>query len=403
MKAFSLPNEFHAPGYYAVLAQRWEQQFCLAHQLPYHPPEPLPQSTALRNCPRCAAIGYHSPVYQWAWLTQCPIHGVPLTAACPDCQAPWPSVVELLERHCPGCGWPVPRHQLSSLEAFSTPWSAIDSVRAVHRDYRSVAKARLTASENSPHALDEHQSIAIEHRDFASIYVHQFPYSHRQLLAQQAWLQPVTCFRFALSAKRVDGKSGGRQAFDHLASGWRRQVETQILKAIERDRQGPLVIPRFYAMEFEGLAADTDCVLMALTYWRKLVKTRPDHAPPRSRYFDQGAGSYPLIPVPMARVALATEDDQDSGFLCAVQFPIPLRLMRRMYYLDLWWCFQSLCIYFEVLKAQRDAIHSNTLYRTLPLWAWPGRSYNEAMGIFIHGQHQVELVIPTARLSWSLK
>lgn len=411
LNAFVRANEFHPPGYYAILAQRWEQQFCQTHRLPYYAPEPVPLSMALRNCPLCAAAGYHSLVYQWAWLSHCPVHRTSLVGLCPECHDPWPSVVDLLQRQCPGCGWPIHRQQLCQRQAFTNSWLAIEALRDLQQDYASIAKARLTAVDPSRHALDEHQSIAIGHPDFASIYAYQFPGRHAQLLTQQTSVQPVTCFRFPLPVARrgkyrspSPERPDGRSVLGHLAPGWRRRVKIQIIKAIECYRQRPLVIPRFCPMEFEGLDGDTDCFLMAFIYWQKLVGNRPDHPPPHSRYFDQGAGSYPLIPVPMEWLSLATDGaDQVSGFLLPSRFPVPLEVTQRVYELDLWWCFKSLLTYFDTLKSQRDAPGFTSLGAAAPDWAWPGRPYNEAMGIFVNRQRALELVIPTARLSWSLE
>jgi len=44
----------------------------------------------LRWCPKCAAVGFHSPLFQLEIITGCPIHGVPLKSTCHQCGASTP-------------------------------------------------------------------------------------------------------------------------------------------------------------------------------------------------------------------------------------------------------------------------------------------------------------------------
>ncbi len=71
----------------------------------------------LRWCKKCAAIGFHSPLFQIEVIHDCPIHAWPLLSGCPSCKAkiPYRLSRQVLEMPfgCPFCGHdfaPVLRH-----------------------------------------------------------------------------------------------------------------------------------------------------------------------------------------------------------------------------------------------------------------------------------------------------
>ncbi|MCW9012300.1 MAG: hypothetical protein OQL06_00840 [Gammaproteobacteria bacterium] len=60
--------------------------------------------TYRRQCPKCAALLYHTDLYIFEWLTHCPIHHIALTKVCPCCHLPWPDRGAIAKRDCPTCG-----------------------------------------------------------------------------------------------------------------------------------------------------------------------------------------------------------------------------------------------------------------------------------------------------------
>lgn len=62
--------------------------------------------SAKRHCPACAHLLYHCGVFEYPWLTHCPIHGCALTRTCPTCGNPWPTLEQLTKRPCAHCGIP---------------------------------------------------------------------------------------------------------------------------------------------------------------------------------------------------------------------------------------------------------------------------------------------------------
>ena len=65
----------------------------------YLPTKYRPES----HCPHCAKIKYHSYIFDFPWLKECPIHHVHLESKCPDCDERWPSVSELGRSKCKTC------------------------------------------------------------------------------------------------------------------------------------------------------------------------------------------------------------------------------------------------------------------------------------------------------------
>lgn len=58
----------------------------------------------IKNCPKCAKVGYHCGYFNAPWMTKCHIHGEILTKKCPECSDWWPSFSGLKLRTCSTCG-----------------------------------------------------------------------------------------------------------------------------------------------------------------------------------------------------------------------------------------------------------------------------------------------------------
>lgn len=74
-------------------------------------------------CPSCMKIGFHSFVFDYKWLEQCPVHKEDLITTCPDCNAQWPTYSELATKKCLTCGpkinfFKLPNKPINSIESF---------------------------------------------------------------------------------------------------------------------------------------------------------------------------------------------------------------------------------------------------------------------------------------------
>ncbi len=70
------------------------------------------RDTQLRYCPKCAAVGYHSPIFQQVGLRLCPIHEVALRSDCEGCGRVYSRLIlSTYAAHCWACScghslWP---------------------------------------------------------------------------------------------------------------------------------------------------------------------------------------------------------------------------------------------------------------------------------------------------------
>jgi hypothetical protein len=109
----------------------------------------LPQSHRksvdyLRWCSKCAAFGFHTPIFQLAIVSDCPIHGIPLHSHCKHCNAQIPyrfrDDVMLAPFACPSCA----KEFASSMRDPRTK-----SFRSKPRDYTALENViRLMAFED---------------------------------------------------------------------------------------------------------------------------------------------------------------------------------------------------------------------------------------------------------------
>jgi len=79
-----------------------------------------------RQCVSCAKKAYHSVLFEYGWLTHCPVHNEKLVSKCPECNSNWPKASELQRRKCNLCGIQRTMEMLIENNAFnSKPYEEI--------------------------------------------------------------------------------------------------------------------------------------------------------------------------------------------------------------------------------------------------------------------------------------
>lgn len=89
------------------------------------------------NCHKCSVAGLHTPIFDFPWVTHCPVHSVKLMNRCAQCNQTWPTMAELAKRECSACGTNVSfedltRHRFrkseSQFDDFDAHKNLIDSI-----------------------------------------------------------------------------------------------------------------------------------------------------------------------------------------------------------------------------------------------------------------------------------
>jgi hypothetical protein len=56
------------------------------------------------QCPECARLIFHTNLFNYSWIKQCPVHRKNLVDECPECGKKWPDSKGLDKNDCPCCG-----------------------------------------------------------------------------------------------------------------------------------------------------------------------------------------------------------------------------------------------------------------------------------------------------------
>ena len=89
-----------------------------------------------RQCPECAYGHFHTSLYDYPWVKVCPIHLIPLTINCPNCEKPWPNIQEIDKRNCEVCG----RHSIDITTPFESLKLNFPSTSPVRPYYELIEK-----------------------------------------------------------------------------------------------------------------------------------------------------------------------------------------------------------------------------------------------------------------------
>lgn len=95
-----------------------------ANVLPFLEPASLgtqwPRSKCRRQCLACAEHGFHTFLFDYPWMSRCPVHDIDLTDRCPTCHDLWPTAAGVASRKCKVCGTHRELDDLISDGAFDT-------------------------------------------------------------------------------------------------------------------------------------------------------------------------------------------------------------------------------------------------------------------------------------------
>jgi hypothetical protein len=393
----SKPGQVTRPGHLLALVEQHQREYCRRYRIPYASSDALPLSAAVRTCPVCAVIGYHSIVFQWPWLSRCPVHGVALTLTCPVCGRPWPSAIQLARCQCHGCGWRSPYDPSVATSLDTAAYSCISVVANYARATRALPQWHLIAASSFSLAQNEHSPPTLSDPLFASTYGQRSSQVRVMLWKFGVHMTGMRLHRFPrmisapCRALLMDSTYVARQ--DQVV---RDRVAARLHQRLAAFGAQPPPCTDLSAHDYEGIDRHTNCYHLAYAYWCTLV-----NAPARaeihwgyaSRYFElNGKRQYPLIPQPMCYmihdVEAGLRRDESPRHL------LPLGMRNLIYELDLWLCFKALVKYFDTLKAAQECLGWSSMHARLPAWARPGAPYGVGISAYREGPDTLVLQVP---------
>ncbi|WP_193909396.1 hypothetical protein [Cellvibrio polysaccharolyticus] len=181
------------PGYLVKLVEYHQEKFCEVNGLSYRHPGKIAHDAIIRNCPNCAKEGYHSAIFEWRWLANCPIHRMPLSDTCPACLKPWPNMIELARRNCKVCG--AINLSLKDQPSHTHEYSLLHFLSMMERFYMRRLQVRLFSLHH--HSSNEkYDQLKISDYWFASAFTTLYPQTSCKLDSLSTPLQPMVsrCF-----------------------------------------------------------------------------------------------------------------------------------------------------------------------------------------------------------------
>jgi hypothetical protein len=158
----------------------WEAQLSINAErtsMPYRPTQPISYRKPLRNCAVCAAQCYHSWLYQYEWVTKCPLHHETISTSCPSCRQPWPKAGELRTRRCACCSARLSPSVLATSGAFQQikETGDFDTVAAALEQYKERSGVSVFAQHAGENQFRIHDELPASHLNWPSLIAHKNP------------------------------------------------------------------------------------------------------------------------------------------------------------------------------------------------------------------------------------
>lgn len=213
----------------AALIHSWEPDAELADQLLL---DGYLADKAIRNCPQCARMIYHSRLFQLPWLKYCPLHQCRIVQHCPDCGMPWPKLHECRTRKCATCSLEIPlvsmgarRNTDSHIASKLGPLAAC--LAAQRPTPRYVLKCVDPNKRYIQAGSADHQNIDMLDPYYPSLVVQRNPGCRQIFTELQVALPKVSTFHFTSDDYLGKQESDEAKLFDAVTKRLRQCVLRQ--------------------------------------------------------------------------------------------------------------------------------------------------------------------------------
>lgn len=309
----------------------------------------------IRNCPKCAQGCFHSDLYQFNWLTVCPIHGEPLTYSCPECNKQWPKLGEIKYRKCHTCGSTYHWDELRASNAFRLDTNDAEKLEFLNKiinDYKNHVKGAAIKLYARKEILNMHKSINIDHALFPSLMaiinpaltptLDQLNIKHTKFKKFIYKIEPTTKFLDKMQPYYDNSQD------NVFAKKVRKTMERQIRRELKNKfNVSNLKCPKeFLFEEYHYLVDESYLPGIAFTVWKTFVDEN-------SLECGEMFGSHkPIMPCLLTTLVLEEEDVFEIIYVgkTHTEYITPIEIQTALYKYDLWITFTNILYYLNAYK-----------------------------------------------------
>lgn len=329
-----------------------------------------------RNCEECAKAGYHTEIYHFPWLKNCPLHNKPLLDRCPECHRAW-FLPEQVSSNCKTCG-------LSSFSNYLSQQRLLDQEDFTPLIELSNCLEQLTKPTDIWFSWDRYMerafsigdkiNMAPSDKDFASVLLYLYPdtlnkihgYVSCQPIIHKRWqVESILSTDTVMGINDHNMSASNQESYSELEGiiiKLPRQLIKARWKALKRIYQAlDAIHPNTHPLHRSEVSVATslegDCPLcIAFSCWYSIIVADnrnwfiPRFHPEQDFLFFRGMKHYPKTPLPLKY--LVTDEDF---------FATPLKFQAFMYEIDLLQSFLQVFDYIaitydQIIKSGRKAV-----------------------------------------------
>ncbi|MEH6651138.1 MAG: hypothetical protein V7707_14020 [Motiliproteus sp.] len=313
--------------------------------------EPLTYSKPIKCCPECAAIGYHTPIFDIPWCRFCPVHGALLRRNCPSCRQPWRTLSDLASNSCHLCGTQIPFKELTARGAFqSFDYHKVQEIFTLRTGQQVTMHSGLDTRTH----LDTTYPIALNSEFFPSLLNHGCQNGVQSALrASGVKLERTLALTTTVTPYGKPDPSQPsyhRLEIDEIESAGKRNVASRIYHLLGKPKRLRQIRPGLALFDWEEFYLLNGIEQIAYHLWWALVDRhrkgyevyRRDPTP--DLFTRAGLSELPAIPSVKRLVILEQrhiDDLQEGVFLVSRNFAELMYKIELINFFKRVWCFVS--------------------------------------------------------------
>ncbi len=370
-------------------------------------PELNPGYKAIYNCPICARKCFHCDLYQLSWLTECPIHHVPLTKQCPGCLNDWPMPFEFRDRHCSICGIGIEDSLLSERSAHEdfTNDSPLDSIQSLLDKYQNFNKGYIYSGYSYRRYFCEASTITNDDKYFPAFISSLIPGSKKLFDGLSIPIEKSN--KVSFDNVCPSRKNSDYHFSTHVRILTKRNIKitkATIVRQLKKFFGGSYQPQLLESHELNEIKKTYDVISAALTTWHQLLNFPYHSKKPYGLLFGDsiyeycGLGRRPVIPIikPYMKIYSKAAPVSYKGFdYITPLYILPDNIISYIYRLELIEFFIKLLITIDHLKyVISNNYDRSTFFQSLHKRASPLSECEFPIGLFLSNKQKLIVITP---------